>query len=67
MEPGTDPLRIGLIGDHDPSVTAHRAIPLALARATAATGIALEAQWVDTAALGRDPSLVRSTRMRRWR
>lgn len=50
-------LRIGLIGDHDPEVTAHRAIPLALARASAATGIALEARWLDTAALGKDPSL----------
>jgi CTP synthase (UTP-ammonia lyase) len=57
MEPGPETLRIGLIGDHDEAVTAHRAIPLALARASAATGIALEARWLDTVPLGRDPSL----------
>ena len=32
MDPGVNPLRIGLIGDHDAAVTAHRAIPLARAR-----------------------------------
>ncbi len=57
MHPGTDPLRIGLIGEHDPSVTAHRAIPLALACA-AATGFPLEARWFDTMALARDPTPV---------
>ena len=56
MDSGAEPLRIGLIGDHDPAVTAHRAIPLALARAAAATGIAVEPEWLDTAALARDPS-----------
>ncbi len=56
-EPGPEPLRIGLIGDHDEAVTAHRAIPLALARASALTGDVLEARWLDTVALGRDPSL----------
>ena len=56
MDAATDPLRVGLIGDHDPAVTAHRAIPLALARAAAATGIAVEPRWLDTAALALDPS-----------
>jgi len=57
MDSATGPLRIGLIGDHDPAVTAHRAIPLALARAAAATGIAVEPRWLDTATLALDPSL----------
>jgi CTP synthase (UTP-ammonia lyase) len=57
MPTGSDPLRIGLIGDHDPTVTAHRAIPIALARAAAATGLAVEARWLGTAALARDPSM----------
>jgi CTP synthase (UTP-ammonia lyase) len=51
-----EPLRIGLIGDHDPAVTAHRAIPLALGRAEAATGLPVEGQWLSTAALARDLS-----------
>lgn len=46
-------VRIALIGDPDPSVTAHRAIPLALARA-ADTGLNLEWTWVGTATLGDD-------------
>ena len=37
----TSPVRIGLIGDHDPAVTAHRAIPRALALA----GSALDVHW----------------------
>jgi len=57
VSPGVDPLRIGLIGDHDPAVAAHRAIPLALSRAALATGLAVEPRWLGTAALGRTPSL----------
>ena len=42
------PLRVGLIGDHDPAVTAHRAIPRALALAAARIGIPVEPVWVPT-------------------
>ena len=42
------PLRIGLIGDRDDAVTAHRAIPRALALAGAAAATALDVQWVGT-------------------
>ncbi|HEU4662412.1 MAG TPA: CTP synthase [Dokdonella sp.] len=42
------PLRIGLIGDRDDAVVAHRAIPRALALAGAATGQALDVEWIGT-------------------
>jgi len=42
------PVRIGLVGDRDPQVTAHRAIPLALARAAETLQIALEVDWLAT-------------------
>jgi CTP synthase (UTP-ammonia lyase) len=48
-------VRIGLIGDHDPAVTAHRAIPEALRLAAQGVGRALEPVWVGTATLGDDP------------
>lgn len=41
-------MRIGLVGDHDRRVTAHRAIPLALELAAAGAGLQLEWQWVPT-------------------
>ncbi len=41
-------LRIGLVGDHDPSVTAHRAIPPALRMAGAACDTELDFDWVPT-------------------
>src|SRR5262245_4547564 len=44
-------LRIGLIGDHDASVTAHRAIPIALALSRDAIGCACEWDWLHTSAL----------------
>ncbi len=44
-------VRIGLIGDHDPEVTAHRAIPQALWLAAAQVGRAAEATWVGTSTL----------------
>ncbi|TMQ71484.1 MAG: hypothetical protein E6K81_09940, partial [Candidatus Eisenbacteria bacterium] len=53
---GVDALRIGLIGDHDARATAHRAIPLALARASAVTGVPVEGRWLPTAELGRYPA-----------
>ncbi|HEY1015961.1 MAG TPA: CTP synthase [Herpetosiphonaceae bacterium] len=41
-------IRIGLIGDYDPAVPAHQAIPLALARAGADAAIAVEWRWLPT-------------------
>src|SRR5262245_44502176 len=39
---------VGLVGDYDESVPAHRAIPLALALAAQSLDRSLEAQWVGT-------------------
>jgi CTP synthase (UTP-ammonia lyase) len=45
------PIHIGLIGDHDPAVTAHRAIPMALDLAGAALGTEMRVTWFGTDAL----------------
>ncbi|GLZ85600.1 hypothetical protein Pres01_16510 [Metapseudomonas resinovorans] len=45
-------LRIGLIGDRDDSITAHRANPHALELAARATGRAVEGIWLATERLG---------------
>jgi len=42
------PLRIGLIGDFDPSVTAHQAIPPALALAAASLDCQVVLEWIPT-------------------
>ncbi len=42
-------VNIGLIGDFNPEITAHRAIPVALQLAAERTGIEVDSQWVDTA------------------
>jgi CTP synthase (UTP-ammonia lyase) len=47
-------VRVALIGDHDPAITAHRAIPLALERAAQAAGCAVEAGWIATPVPERD-------------
>ena len=47
-------IRIALIGDHNPEVTAHRAIPLALQRAATDAGLDLGWDWVGTATFGPD-------------
>lgn len=52
-------IRIGLIGDYDQQVTAHRAVPMALDLAAARTGNPLEFTWIGTAALGK--TIVSST------
>lgn len=44
-------MRIGLIGDHNPAVVAHTAIPLALQQSAAALGVAVETAWLPTNAL----------------
>jgi CTP synthase (UTP-ammonia lyase) len=41
-------IAVGLIGDFDPEVTAHRAIPLALAGAAREVGVEATAEWVAT-------------------
>lgn len=41
-------LNIALVGDHDPHITAHRAIPRALELAGTQTGHALRLQWLAT-------------------
>lgn len=50
----TPDIRIALIGDRNPAVTAHVAIPRALALAAAETGIVIKPEWVHTATLGSD-------------
>lgn len=42
------PLRIALIGDHDPAITAHRAIPLALGFAASIEQVEVTWQWIAT-------------------
>lgn len=45
------PLRIGLIGDHDRAVTAHRAIPVALRLAGEELDLAVAGEWLPTPSL----------------
>jgi len=42
------PIHIALVGDHDPQITAHQAIPLALELAGKQTGHDIGFQWLDT-------------------
>ncbi len=51
-------IRIGLVGDHDANVTAHRAIPRALDLVAGALGRSVEFEWLPTAGL-RDDSRLR--------
>jgi len=44
----TNTLHIGLIGDHDPTITAHQAIPLALSRAARPLGRCIAIEWLPT-------------------
>ena len=46
--------RIALIGDHDPAITAHRAIPLALERAASDARLPLSWDWIGTETIGDD-------------
>jgi len=45
--------RVGLIGDYNPDVIAHRAIPVALQMAGAAAGCAIQETWLGTTDLAR--------------
>jgi len=47
-------IQIGLIGDYSPKVTAHIAIPQALAIAANDTGIKVEVTWLPTESLAQD-------------
>ncbi|MBW4795510.1 CTP synthase C-terminal region-related (seleno)protein [Pseudomonas tolaasii] len=42
------PLHLALIGDYNPAVTAHQAIPLALQKAAEELGLQVHLQWLDT-------------------
>jgi CTP synthase (UTP-ammonia lyase) len=44
-------IRIALIGDHDPQVTAHQAIPVALGMAAKHSGRNVQGQWLATDSL----------------
>ena len=50
------PVRIALVGDHDPAVTAHAAIPRALSLASESVGAPVEGTWVGTETI--DPERV---------
>ncbi|AJO80114.1 CTP synthase [Pseudomonas sp. MRSN 12121] len=50
-------LHIALVGDHDPQVTAHRAIPRALEMAAEETGLKVRYHWLATDSLGSDEPL----------
>jgi CTP synthase (UTP-ammonia lyase) len=47
-------VRIGLVGDHDASITAHRAIPRALEQAAQAAEVTLEVVWLPTETLAQE-------------
>lgn len=47
-------MKIGIIGDHDPGVTAHRAIPRALALAAQELGVEVDPIWIGTETIGPD-------------
>jgi len=49
-----DPTFIALVGDHDPEVVAHRAIPKALGYAALSLGRSVDAVWVSTERVAAD-------------
>jgi CTP synthase (UTP-ammonia lyase) len=49
--PAPEPIRVALIGDYDPTVVAHQAIPRALSLAGDALGADVRAEWVGTATI----------------
>ena len=51
MAAAATPLRIGLVGDHDEAITAHRAIPRALSLASGVLGLTVQPTWLHTDAL----------------
>jgi CTP synthase (UTP-ammonia lyase) len=55
----TDVIRIALVGDFDPAVTAHRAIPEALRLSARRLGVAISPEWIHTTAVGADAETLR--------
>lgn len=53
----TSAIRIALIGDHDPQVTAHQAIPVALGMAAEHSGQDIQFQWLATDYISADTPL----------
>ncbi|MBK5300110.1 MULTISPECIES: CTP synthase C-terminal region-related (seleno)protein [Gammaproteobacteria] len=53
----TNAIRIALIGDHDPQVTAHQAIPVALGMAAEHSGRDIQFQWLATDTINADTPL----------
>jgi CTP synthase (UTP-ammonia lyase) len=51
MRAMTAAIRIGLIGDYNPAVTAHQAIPHALALAAKSLRVPLDHEWIPTEAI----------------
>jgi CTP synthase (UTP-ammonia lyase) len=49
-------IRIGLIGDFNPAVTAHQAIPKAIQLAADSLGCSAELTWIATKSIGADPT-----------
>lgn len=49
-------LRIGLVGDRNDDVVAHRAIPRALELAAESSGVPIDVVWLDTDAIGPNAS-----------
>jgi CTP synthase (UTP-ammonia lyase) len=45
-------IQIALVGDYEPSVPAHQAIPVALDRVASETGLDVQATWVPTTEIG---------------
>lgn len=50
-------IRIALIGDHDPQVTAHQAIPVALGMAAEFSGHHVQGEWLGTESIDVDTPL----------
>jgi len=51
------PLRIALVGDYDPAVIAHQAIPRAIEGAAAQLESAVDAHWLPTDVIGQGEML----------
>ena len=56
----TPPCAVALVGDRDDSITAHRALPLALAEAGRRLGVDVDVEWVPT------DDIVEATRVERF-
>ena len=48
MAASASPLHLGLVGDHDEAITAHRAIPWALSLASGVLGLTVRPTWLHT-------------------